>query len=49
MKWPKHVNFNEPEINGTSNFYLFSTAGTRIGVWHILPKSLLDEGSDKDE
>ena len=52
MKWPKHVNFDKPEnegLEGTKNFYLETDKDVKIGVWHVLPKSLVEEGKEKDE
>ena len=51
VKWPKLVDFDRPEnegLEGTRNFYLDVEKGVKIGVWHVLPRSLIDAGKDKD-
>ena len=52
VHWPKHINFSDPEsegLSGTINFYLETSPKVKVGVWHILPKSLVigSEGKDK--
>lgn len=53
VHWPKHINFSDPEsegLSGTINFYLETSPKVKVGVWHILPKSLVigSEGQDKE-
>ena len=51
VKWPKHVDFDRPEdegLDGAVNFYLDTPDGARIGVWHVLPGSMVEEGRGKD-
>jgi len=53
VHWPKHINFSDPEsegLSGTVNFYLETSPKVKVGVWHILPKSLIlgSEGQDKE-
>ena len=52
VHWPKHINFSDPEsegLSGTINFYLETSPKVKVGVWHMLPKSLVigSEGKDK--
>ena len=53
MKWPKHVDFDRPEdegLDGAVNFYLDTPDGAKIGVWHVLPASMVEEsrGQSRD-
>jgi len=52
VKWPKNVNFSAPDAEGlpaTRNFYLETEPGVRVGVWHILPRSLMEEGGARED
>ncbi|KAB7495165.1 Monoacylglycerol lipase ABHD12 [Armadillidium nasatum] len=43
---PRRVNFHNPDkegLKGTRNFYLETEKGIKVGVWHILPTSLIDK------
>ena len=48
---PDEQNYSYPELygmNGTRNLYINSTGNVTLGVWHVLPRSLLVEhGADK--
>ncbi len=47
-RWPKNVNFSAPDAEGlpaTRNFYLETEPGVKVGVWHILPRSLMEEAA----
>ena len=51
VKWPKHVDFDRPEdegLEGAVNFYLDTPDGAKIGVWHVLPASMVEESRGKD-
>lgn len=51
VKWPKLVDFDHPEeqgLEGTMNFYLESDKGIKIGVWHVLPLSMVEKSVDQD-
>ncbi|XP_037083195.1 lysophosphatidylserine lipase ABHD12-like [Pollicipes pollicipes] len=40
LRWPRGVSFTQPELSGLAaarNFYVTTTDGVRLGVWHILP------------
>ncbi|XP_047473114.1 lysophosphatidylserine lipase ABHD12-like [Penaeus chinensis] len=44
VNYPKNVNFDEPEkegLPGTRNFYIETEIDVKVGVWHILPESLI--------
>lgn len=50
MNWlnlPLFRNLSNPEmefgLNCTRSFYIESEAGIRLGIWHILPKSRINE------
>ena len=50
--WPKHINFNLPEdegLEGARNFYLETDPNVEVGVWHILPRSLVKQSIDKNK
>jgi len=50
VRWPKNVNFSAPHREGvpaTRNFYLETEPGVQVGVWHILPQSLIGEAEGK--
>ncbi|XP_040576190.1 lysophosphatidylserine lipase ABHD12 isoform X3 [Lepeophtheirus salmonis] len=50
VKWPKNVDFDLPEkegLRGTRNFYLETDLGVQVGVWHILPKSVIDSSPNE--
>jgi len=52
VRWPKNVNFNDPDaegLPGTRNFYLESEPGVKVGVWHTVPQSLVNESKGKNE
>uniref|UniRef100_T1IIE7 AB hydrolase-1 domain-containing protein n=1 Tax=Strigamia maritima TaxID=126957 RepID=T1IIE7_STRMM len=43
VKWPVYVDFTNPDANGlgnTYNFYVKSSDGITLGVWHALPSSV---------
>jgi len=50
VNWPMGVNFSSPHVyvNATRNFYIQSEEGVSIGVWHILPHSLMNASYDND-
>lgn len=48
---PKHVNYYLPEkegLPGTRNFYLQTEKNVRVGVWHILPDSLISSAPKEE-
>jgi hypothetical protein len=50
--WPKHINFNRPDdegLDGARNFYLETDSNVEVGVWHILPQSLVKQSIGKDK
>ena len=50
VKWPKSVDFSRPEdqgLEGARNFYLETDPGIVVGIWHILPRSLVEESYEK--
>ena len=50
LRMPKNVNFSNPTsegLPGTKNFYLETESGVSVGVWHILPLSLVGESEGK--
>lgn len=52
MKWPKLVDFDHPEregLDGAINYYLESEPKMKIGVWQILPKSLVMDSQSKSK
>lgn len=52
LRWPPFIDFTQPELLGlgeTRNFYLQVSPEIRLGVWHILPKSLHDKARADDE
>lgn len=43
VQWPRNPEFSNPSkygLEGVRNFYLTTTDGIQLGVWHILPESL---------
>ncbi|KAK3922473.1 Lysophosphatidylserine lipase ABHD12, partial [Frankliniella fusca] len=45
VRWPRNFNYSAPEkagLFGVRNFYLTTDEGIRLGVWHILPASLIN-------
>nr|QPD99036.1 putative lipase 1 [Tityus serrulatus] len=43
LNWPLHIYLSDPkyfELNCTRQFYVESEPGIRLGVWHMLPKSV---------
>jgi len=52
VRWPKNVNFSQPHHEGlpaTRNLYLSTDPRVQVGVWHILPHSLVPEAEGKDD
>lgn len=44
--WPLNIDFSKPESVGLKrvrNFYLYTNEQVKIGVWHILPQSLMND------
>ena len=35
-------------LPGTKNFYLETEPGVQVGVWQVLPRSLVEHSDDKD-
>jgi len=51
IRMPKNVNFSDPAsegLPGTKNFYLETEPGVQVGVWQVLPRSLVEHSEDKD-
>ncbi|XP_066964156.1 lysophosphatidylserine lipase ABHD12-like isoform X1 [Macrobrachium rosenbergii] len=55
VNYPRSIDFSKPEkegLPGTRNFYLDTEENVKVGVWHILPESLLSsmpvETTDRD-
>jgi len=51
LRMPKNVDFSDPAsegLPGTKNFYLESDSGVSVGVWQILPGSLVEESEGKE-
>jgi len=51
LRMPKNVHFSDPAsegLPGTKNFYLESDPGVSVGVWQILPVSLVEESEGKE-
>jgi len=51
IRMPKNVNFSDPAsegLPGTKNFYLETEPGVQVGVWQVLPSSLVEHSEDKD-
>ncbi|XP_029038033.1 lysophosphatidylserine lipase ABHD12 isoform X2 [Osmia bicornis bicornis] len=45
VQWPLNVDFSNPEsvgMKGTRNFYLTTDQQVKIGLWQVLPQSLLN-------
>ncbi|XP_046457260.1 lysophosphatidylserine lipase ABHD12-like [Daphnia pulex] len=45
VRWPFGVDFADPEsqgLSGARNLYLETDADVKVGVWHILPESVMD-------
>ena len=45
VQWSLNVDFSKPEsvgMKGTRNFYLKTDQQVKIGLWQILPQSLLN-------
>jgi len=52
VRWPKNVNFSNPEgegLPGTRNLYIDTDPGVKVGVWHVLPQSQVEESKGKDD
>lgn len=52
VKWPKNVNFSDPASEGlpaTRNIYLPTDPGVKVGLWHILPQSLIGDAEGKSD
>jgi len=52
LRWPTGVNFSETELHGlnaTRNFYIETEADVKVGVWHMLPISLVNESYTHEE
>lgn len=50
VHWPLNVDFTKPEsvgMKGTRNFYLTTDQQVKLGLWQILPQSLLNESVPK--
>ncbi|KAG6797129.1 monoacylglycerol lipase ABHD12 isoform X1 [Apis mellifera caucasica] len=48
VQWPLNVDFSKPEsvgMKGTRNFYLKTDEEVKIGLWQILPQSLLNDST----
>ncbi|CAK9800210.1 Lysophosphatidylserine lipase ABHD12 [Anthophora plagiata] len=48
LQWPINVDFSKPEsvgMKGTRNFYLQTDQQVKIGLWQILPQSLLNDST----
>ncbi|XP_031832490.1 lysophosphatidylserine lipase ABHD12 isoform X2 [Nomia melanderi] len=48
VHWPLNVDFSKPEsvgMKGTRNFYLITDQEVKIGVWQVLPQSLLNDST----
>ncbi|OAD52879.1 Monoacylglycerol lipase ABHD12 [Eufriesea mexicana] len=48
VQWPLNVDFSKPELigmKGTRNFYLKTDQQVKIGLWQILPQSLLNDST----
>ncbi|XP_043664887.1 lysophosphatidylserine lipase ABHD12 isoform X1 [Vespula pensylvanica] len=44
--WPLNTDFSKPEflgLKGVRNFYLHTEEHVKLGVWHILPRSLIND------
>ncbi|KAL5009155.1 hypothetical protein ScPMuIL_014736 [Solemya velum] len=52
MRWPLFVDFSQPQklgLEATRNFYLQEVGGNRLGLWHVLPKSLSNKHQIPDD
>ncbi|XP_035704338.1 lysophosphatidylserine lipase ABHD12 isoform X2 [Folsomia candida] len=52
LRWPHNVNFSAPETEelfGTRNLYLTPEEGISIGVWHLLPNSLIADSKGRND
>ncbi|XP_046989448.1 lysophosphatidylserine lipase ABHD12 isoform X1 [Schistocerca americana] len=52
VRWPRNPDFNVPKkygLDGTRNFYVKTTEDVQLGVWHTLPKSLINESKTADD
>lgn len=52
LRWPIKVNYSQPEIHGlqgTKNFCLPTAPKVHVGVWHVLPRDLVDTFSENTE
>ncbi|XP_026282641.1 lysophosphatidylserine lipase ABHD12 isoform X2 [Frankliniella occidentalis] len=50
VRWPRNFNYSAPEkagLVGVRNFYLTTDEGVKLGVWHILPASLINESKSE--
>ncbi|KOC68408.1 Monoacylglycerol lipase ABHD12, partial [Habropoda laboriosa] len=48
LQWPLNLDFSKPEsvgMKGTRNFYLKTDQQVKIGLWQILPQSLLNDST----
>ncbi|KAF7992028.1 hypothetical protein HCN44_001353 [Aphidius gifuensis] len=46
--WPVNVEFDKPEIlnvQGARNFYLHTNENVKIGLWQLLPESLINDNN----
>ncbi|KAK2580674.1 hypothetical protein KPH14_007776 [Odynerus spinipes] len=46
VHWPLNIDLSNPEaigLQGVRNFYLHTNEQVKIGVWHILPQSLIND------
>ncbi|XP_025417798.1 monoacylglycerol lipase ABHD12-like isoform X2 [Sipha flava] len=46
VRRPFNVNYSQPEVyglRGTRNFYINTNDNMTLGVWHVLPRNLLDK------
>ncbi|CAL8139900.1 unnamed protein product [Orchesella dallaii] len=51
VRWPAGINFSDPDsqgLQGCRNFYLLTQEDVSVGVWHILPRSLIQESKGKE-
>ncbi|KAF0297448.1 Monoacylglycerol lipase ABHD12 [Amphibalanus amphitrite] len=51
LRWPRGISFTQPELSGlraARNFYVTTSDGVRLGVWHILPEQEIDRVSNGD-
>lgn len=51
VHWPKHVDFDNPQnegLEGARNFYLKTDLNVNVGVWHIVPKDLIEASKNQN-